>query len=167
MVQNLVNTAVERLRQELVMQRPKSSNAGRERNLDGDVRGWLFKCEQFFKVDNIAEDCKRNEIELSVRMFKPKSLTEVYGLCKLEEARPYRHPPTHKDVIEIMMKELLDTGVIRDSQSPFSSSVVMVKKKDGTWRMCIDYKRLNNANIKNNFPILVIEKLIDELKGSQ
>ncbi|GKA62323.1 putative mitochondrial protein [Tanacetum coccineum] len=49
--------------------------------------------------------------------------------------RPYKHPPNQKDAIEGMVKELMDSGVIRASQSPFSSPIVMVKKKDGTWRI--------------------------------
>ncbi|GJU72675.1 putative mitochondrial protein [Tanacetum coccineum] len=80
--------------------------------------------------------------------------------------RPYRHPPNQKDAIEGMVKELMDSGVIRASQSPFSSLIVMVKKKDGTWRMCIDYRQLNKHTVKDKFPIPVIEELIDELNGS-
>ncbi|GKD35807.1 putative mitochondrial protein [Tanacetum coccineum] len=56
--------------------------------------------------------------------------------------RPYRHPPNQKDAFEGMIMELMDSRVIRASQSPFSSPIVMVKKKDGTWRMCIDYRQL-------------------------
>jgi hypothetical protein len=53
---------------------------------------------------------------------------------------PYRHPKKFKDEIEKAIKELLDMGHIRPSSSPFASSVVLVKKKDGTMRMCIDYR---------------------------
>nr|GEX23665.1 reverse transcriptase [Tanacetum cinerariifolium] len=80
--------------------------------------------------------------------------------------RPYRHPPNQKDAIEGMIKELMDSGVIKASQSPFSSPIMMVKKKNDTWRMCIDYRQLNKHTIKDKFPILVIEELIDELNGS-
>ncbi|GKC44291.1 putative mitochondrial protein, partial [Tanacetum coccineum] len=81
--------------------------------------------------------------------------------------RPYRYPPTPKDTIEAMVKELLDTKVIRPSNSPFSSPIVMVKKKDGSWRMSIDYRQLNKQTIKEKFPIHVIEELIDDLYGSK
>ncbi|GKC16531.1 reverse transcriptase [Tanacetum coccineum] len=81
--------------------------------------------------------------------------------------RPYKHPPSQKDAIELMVKELLESGVIRNSQSPFSSPIVMVKKKDGTWRMCVDYRQLKKATVKDKFPIPVVEELIDELSGSK
>ncbi|GKA82379.1 reverse transcriptase [Tanacetum coccineum] len=79
--------------------------------------------------------------------------------------RPYKHPPSQKDSTELMVKELLESGVIRNSQSPFSSPIVIVKRKDGTWRMCVDYRKLNKPIVKDNFPIPIVEELIDELSG--
>ncbi|GKB95902.1 retrotransposon-related protein [Tanacetum coccineum] len=77
--------------------------------------------------------------------------------------RPYRHPLIQKDAIEAMVTELLNGGVIRESHSPFSSPIVMVKKKDGTWRMCVDYRALNKKTMKDKFPIPIIEELTNEL----
>ncbi|GJX54847.1 reverse transcriptase [Tanacetum coccineum] len=77
--------------------------------------------------------------------------------------RPYRHPPVQKDAIEAMVRELLDSGVIKHSQSSFASPVVMVKKKDNSWRMCVDYRQLNKHTIKDKFSIPIIKELIDEL----
>ncbi|GJR42435.1 zinc knuckle CX2CX4HX4C containing protein [Tanacetum coccineum] len=74
---------------------------------------------------------------------------------------------TKKDVIETMVKELLDSGVVRLSHNPFSSLIELVKKKDGTWKMCIDYKKLNKNKIKDKFLIPFIEELIDELHGAK
>ena len=78
---------------------------------------------------------------------------------------PYRHPRRFKDEIEKVIKELLAMGHIRPSNNPFSSSVVLVLKKDGTMRMCIDYRALNKKTIKNRYPIPRIDKLMDELHG--
>ncbi|GJX10964.1 RNA-directed DNA polymerase, eukaryota, partial [Tanacetum coccineum] len=83
----------------------------------------------------------------------------------LVNIRPYRHPPIKKDAIEAIVKELLESGVIKPSQIPFSSSIVMVKKKDNTWRICADYRQLNKSTIKDKFPIPIIDELIDELHG--
>nr|GEU50021.1 reverse transcriptase [Tanacetum cinerariifolium] len=83
-------------------------------------------------------------------------------LCQMESVGSV----SAEDSIEGMVKELMDSGVIRESQSPFSSPIVMVKKKDVTWRMCIDYRQLNKHTVKDKFPILVIEELINELNSS-
>jgi len=78
---------------------------------------------------------------------------------------PYRHPNKYKDKIEKAIKELLDMGHIRPSSSPFASSVVLVKTKDGTMRMCIDDMALNKKKIKYRYPIPRIDELLDELHG--
>ncbi|KAJ0628009.1 putative nucleotidyltransferase, Ribonuclease H [Helianthus annuus] len=80
--------------------------------------------------------------------------------------RPYRYPAVQKDVIERTTRELLETGVIQNSHSSFAAPVVLVKKKDGQWRMCMDYRRLNEVTVKDKFPIPLIEELLDELGGA-
>ena len=73
--------------------------------------------------------------------------------AKLVMITPYCHPKKHKDEIEKEIKEFLEMVHIRPSKSPFALAVVLVKKKDGTMRMCIDYKVLNKKTIKNRYPI--------------
>lgn len=77
--------------------------------------------------------------------------------------RPYRYPPALKDEIEQQMSDMLAKGFIQPSVSAFSSPVLLVKKKDGSWRFCVDYRYLNALTLKSRFPIPVFEELMDEL----
>jgi hypothetical protein len=65
-----------------------------------------------------------------------------------------------------IMQDLLRSGVIQHNLSPFSSPVLLVRKADGTWMMCMDYRALNKVTIKAKFPIPVVDELLDELWGT-
>ncbi|KAL5549797.1 hypothetical protein UlMin_005028 [Ulmus minor] len=87
------------------------------------------------------------------------------GTAPISKA-PYRMAPAELKELQIQLQELLDKGFIRPSHSPWGAPVLFVKKKDGTLRMCIDYRGLNKVTIKNKYPLPRIDDLFDQLKGA-
>ncbi|KAJ0765680.1 putative nucleotidyltransferase, Ribonuclease H [Helianthus annuus] len=79
---------------------------------------------------------------------------------------PYRLAPSELEELSTQLQELLEKGFIRPSSSHWGAPVLFVKKKDGTFRMCIDYRELNKVTVKNRYPLPRIDDLFDQLQGS-
>jgi hypothetical protein len=110
-------------------------------------------------------------------MFKePKGLPPKRGIqheiqlqqdCPLPNIGMYRMSVMENTEIKKQIQELLDKGVIVPSSSPCGSPIVLVPKKDGTWRMCVDFKALNKITVKNRYPLPRIDDLLDQLKDAK
>ncbi|KAL0544204.1 hypothetical protein IC582_019317 [Cucumis melo] len=79
---------------------------------------------------------------------------------------PYRMAPVELKELKVQLQELLDKGFIRPSVSPWGAPVLFVKKKDGSMRLCIDYRELNKVTVKNKYPLPRIDDLFDQLQGA-
>ncbi|GMI66048.1 hypothetical protein HRI_000274100 [Hibiscus trionum] len=97
------------------------------------------------------------EVEFGIELYEnttPVSIT------------PYRMAPKELKELKTQLQELLDRGFIRPSMSPWGAPILFVKKKDGTMRMCIDYRQLNKLTIKNRYPLPRIDDLFDQFRGA-
>ncbi|GBO11509.1 Retrovirus-related Pol polyprotein from transposon 297 [Araneus ventricosus] len=80
---------------------------------------------------------------------------------------PRRLPLAKKEEAERLVKEMVDNGIIEESSGPWASPIVLVKKKDGSTRFCVDYRKLNEITIKDSYPLPRIDDILDALNGSQ
>ena len=108
--------------------------------------------------DDIAGLSSEREVEFTIDLIprtKPISIP------------PYRMAPTELRELKAQLEELLSKGFIRPSISPWGAPALFVKKKDGSLRLCIDYRQLNRVTIRNQFPLPRIDELFDQLQGSR
>ena len=97
------------------------------------------------------------EIEVSI---------EILPGVNLITQSPYRMALTKLAKLKILLQELLDKGFIRPSNSPWGAPMLFVKKKDGTFRLYINYHQLNKVTVKNKYQLPWIDDLFDQLKGA-
>ncbi|GJZ76470.1 putative reverse transcriptase domain-containing protein [Tanacetum coccineum] len=142
----------------------------------------IGEAKDWFMHENVEEkaECKKLKKELEearlsntflrVPGLPPPRQVEfridlVPGAAPVARA-PYRLAPSEMKELSVQLQELLEKGFIRPSSSPWGAPVLFVKKKDGSFRMCIDYRELNKLTVKNRYPLLRIDDLFDQLQGS-
>ncbi|UYV62216.1 hypothetical protein LAZ67_1008247, partial [Cordylochernes scorpioides] len=81
--------------------------------------------------------------------------------------KPYRVSPKERDIIKEQIQDMLQEGVIRASSGPWAFPVILVRKRDGNWRFCVDYRKLNSITVKDVYPIPRIDDVMDTLQGSR
>jgi hypothetical protein len=109
-------------------------------------------------VDEIPELPPRREIDFSIDLLP--------GSAPISKS-PYRMSLLVLTELKIQLQELLDNEYIRPSVSPWGAPFLFVKKKDGTLRLCIDYRQLNKVTIKNKYPLPRINDLFDQVGGAK
>jgi hypothetical protein len=136
-------------------------------------------------INDVIKSCELIS-EKEIDLFRKKLKNELKSLDKINQslvvheirlvdenknhdisARPYRTNTSQKKEIENQVEKLKNENLIRDSNSRYCSPVVMVKKKDGSVRFCVDYRKINNITVKDKFPLPRIDETLDRLGSSQ
>ncbi|KAL0454997.1 UNVERIFIED_CONTAM: Retrovirus-related Pol polyprotein from transposon [Sesamum latifolium] len=130
---------------------------------------WEKIHNELIRVEGEVEVVEVAGIFLQHQQGKVVSLNHKQGCMQLRKNKLLRHlrmAPSELKELKKQLEELLDKGFIRPSISPWGAPVLFVKKKDGSMRLCIDYRQLNRITIKNKYPLPRIDDLLDQLKGA-
>ncbi|WVZ53727.1 LOW QUALITY PROTEIN: hypothetical protein U9M48_004632 [Paspalum notatum var. saurae] len=105
---------------------------------------------------------------LTAPIHQPQRVCRLTGLLGTNAVavHPYRYSHIQKEELKHQCAEMQHQGVIHPNTFAFSSLALLVKKHDGTWRLCIDYRALNSKTVKDKFPIPVVEEFVEELNGA-
>ncbi|GJW47382.1 putative reverse transcriptase domain-containing protein [Tanacetum coccineum] len=125
----------------------------------------MQKWQPIWSFRQFKKDCPKLKNQLTTRVSGWNA--KAPARCATPVARaPYRLAPSEMKELAEQLQELTDKGFIRPSSSPWGAPVLFVKKKDGSFRMCIDYRELNKLTVKNRYPLPRIDDLFDQLQGS-
>ncbi|GJS65083.1 putative reverse transcriptase domain-containing protein [Tanacetum coccineum] len=150
----------------------KNKNGG-----NGNAQGWVYAVGNAEKrgdaPGNPESNCRHGDFKVfpeDLPGLPPTRPVEfqidlIPGAAPVARA-PYRLAPSEMKELSEQLQELSDKGFIRPSSSPWGAPVLFVKKKDGSFRMCIDYRELNKLTVKNRYPLPRIDDLFDQLQGS-
>ncbi|GKF50299.1 putative reverse transcriptase domain-containing protein, partial [Tanacetum coccineum] len=176
---------------EILIVRGDGSNNGDESRLNiiscTKTQKYLLKgCQVFLahitakKAEDKSEEKRVEDVPI-VRDFPEVFLEDLLGIPPSRQVEfqidlvpgaapviqaPYRLAPSEMKELSDQLQELFDKGFIRPSSSPWGAPVLFVKKKDGSFWMCIDYRELNKLIMKNRYPLPMIDDLFDQLQGS-
>ena len=157
----------------------QSSENVNENSMEDDG-SWILNLIDLFGLENWPEHLQKEAKEMLKRNAKVFSKTDmdmgrtnlVKHHIKLTDPVPFKEaykriPPQMYDEVKAHIQEMLNLGAIRPSDSPWASAIVLVRKKDGRLRFCIDLRRLNNRTIKDAYSLPKIESILDSLIGAQ
>src|SRR4051812_14735056 len=108
-------------------------------------------------LEDVRELPLEREVEFAIELIPGTILVSM---------APYRMSASKLDELKSQLEELLEKEFIRPSVSPWGAPVSLVKKKEGSMRLCVDYKQLNKVTIKNRYPLPRIDDLMDQLVGA-
>lgn len=130
---------------------------GTNEEIARDLKNQLITHHRHQFACNYSELGRAKDVEMKIRLFDNTPFsTRAYRLAKAEN-----------DILESIIEELLQYGLIRESNSCYASPALLVGKKDGDLRMCVDYRKLNSRTIKYNYPLPRIDEMIDRLTGAK
>ena len=161
--------------------KPQNSNSENTENTSSEDDGsWILDLIDLSGLENWPEKLQHEAKEMLKRNAKVFSKDDmdmgrtnlVKHHIKLTDPVPFKEayrriPPQMYDEVKTHLQEMLDLGAIRPSNSPWASAIVLVRKKDGRLRFCIDLRKLNNRTVKDAYSLPRIESILDSLGGAQ